>query len=198
MIRVALFGGAFDPPHIGHVISVTNILNSGLIDELWFIPSGDSRYDKRAEASAGHRAAMLKLVIGETFGADKRLSVSTIQFEGSMADCATIDLWDALRTRHPEREFSFVIGSDNIPMLAGWRNPERLIAEVTFLVLVRPGVAEPPPMKNGHLTWVEESRRLGAAVSSSNVRELIRAGRRVHGIVPAEVKNYIRRESLYV
>src|SRR4051812_41756495 len=120
MNRIAVFGGAFDPPHVGHLSIVSALINSALSSEVWFVPTGDIR-DKPACAPSAQRTKMLQIFIEENFKSDAAVRLNLCQMEGSSPGSYTIDLMRHLRGLHPDHEFSFVIGSDLLKDLPRWK-----------------------------------------------------------------------------
>jgi len=194
--KVALFGGAFDPPHLGHVVAVTLLLNSRLIDEVWLIPAGDDRRDKKPVADAASRRKMVELMLDECFQGVAQVRLNPIQLEGELPGSFTIDLWDRLKRDYPAHIFYFVIGADNLKKIADWKDPQRLAAEVQWMLISRPGekVPEYCPFK---FICVPNKSNLGVAVSSSALRSMIKHGHSLVGLIPRQVLEYIAARKLY-
>ena len=191
-----MFGGAFDPPHVGHILIVTNILNAGLADEVWIVPSGDGRYDKSPVASARHRSELLRLVRYSVFPDDKRVKIDLTQLNNPADKCYTIDLIDALKSTHAGHDFSLVVGSENAPLISKWRDGERLLKENKFLAIIRPG-AETKLNSSENITYLSGPDAVLCNVSSSMVRRFIKENRCLEGLLPAPLIDYIRSEKLY-
>ena len=194
--RVALFGGAFDPPHNGHVLIITALLNSRLVDQIWVVPVGDGRADKRTAACAAARRRMVEAMLQEFFGDGESVLINPIQLEGKLPGSYTVDLLDEMQRLHPRISFSFVIGADNLKQIPSWKSPERLFKEVRWLVMPRPGEIMPPraPL---HLKMISGPMNFQTSVSSSAVREALSKGQSLAGVVPASVLALIRAEKIY-
>ncbi len=195
-MRIALFGGAFDPPHLGHVATITTLLNSGRVDQVWIVPVGDNRTDKTPHASAPARQKMVELMRVEHFGSDARVQISTLQLEDKLPGSYTIDLIDYLRKETPAHEFFFVIGADNLRQISKWKEAERLMREVQFLVMFRPGESVVAPA-GLQVRVINESEAAQVNISSSNVRDMVRKGSTLGGAVPAQVIEFIDKNKLY-
>ena len=111
MKRIALYGGSFDPPHLGHVITITALLNSGLVDEIWLVPTG-LRRDKIHHASVDDRKAMIAIMLSTMFGSRVRAYLDTSQINRSWQLSTTAELIAEMERQYPNHVFLFVIGSD--------------------------------------------------------------------------------------
>ena len=194
--RVALYGGSFDPPHYGHILTITHLLNSDWVDEVWLVPAGDGRYDKKPIAAAAQRKNMLELAVLQEFPDDSRVHIETLQLEGPLKESATFDLLEACSAAHPQCEFLFVIGADNVEQLPTWRSASLLLRKYRFLLVMRGGEAAPLQLPD-YILRVEQSERSSCNFSSSELRELIKIGAVVAGLLPANVRRYIEKENLY-
>lgn len=192
----ALFGGAFDPPHNGHLLTVSHLLNSEWIDEVWLVPSGDSRYDKQPEASSGDRLEMLKRAVSEAGILGERCRILDIQFRPPFENSYTFDLVQHLAKAEPHvSEWFFVIGEDNVESVRGWHRSEELQSLVRFIVL--------PREAGGRITLPEGFQYLSQEripfidVSSSEIRGLFQRGKQAAGLVPPAVSQYVQERGLY-
>lgn len=104
-MRVALIGGAFDPPHNGHILCVSNLFNSKLVDQVWLVPSGDGRYDKKSEASSALRKKMLEIIVENDFKRDSRIKIELSQIDNPKDPCYTSELLKRLARQHSSNEF---------------------------------------------------------------------------------------------
>ena len=193
--NIALFGGAFDPPHNGHIRLARAVVSSSHFDEFWFVPAGDSRYDKEAHEFATHRVAMLNIAIQEEFGLESHVKVEAAQAEEKLPGSYTIDLVRYLRTLHPSYLFSFVLGSDRIESLPEWKDFHELSSLVHFLAVPRldDGVEELPP----YVTPLEDVDFEACDIASSQIRGLIQAESSLQDLISPEVEKYIQNHGLY-
>lgn len=194
--RIALYGGAFDPPHLGHVLAITHVLNSGLADEVWLVPVGDDRGDKEPpQVNALYRKKMSELLIKSYFSG-KPVKLCSLQLDGKLPGSVTIDLLEHLEEIYPKHSFLFVIGADNIAKLQSWTDSERLLKKVEFLVVARPGEDHITP-RQGKFTLLKDSQKIEATISSSLARALVREGKCMSGIIPEEIAQFIKANKLY-
>ena len=172
MSRVAVYGGAFDPPHLGHAFAVTWLLSR--VDEVWLMPTARHAFGK-AMSPWEARAGLLETTLA---GFD-RTRVRVIDIERRLAEAAegptyTWDVLSALQVEHPERAFSLVVGSDNLAVAGRWHNFDALVERWPLIVLDRPG-HEAALRRFIHARPCEVSPPL-PDVSSSQVRSAIRGG----------------------
>ena len=193
-IRVGIAGGAFDPPHNGHLMMASMALNSGAVDEVWFVPSGN-RPDKTYRTPIEHRMQLLALLLRDGVPADEdRIKVSSLEVDEPRL-VGTVELFRELRHRHPHYSFSAIIGSDLVKDLPRWRHPTELRSEVPFLVIPRGGSPLTADDGGFHLTWV--ATELALAVSSTSLRALLSEGKSVVGLMPGSLIDYVSRKGLY-
>ena len=195
MARIALFGGSFDPPHFGHVMTVTAVLNSQLVDEVWLIPSGLQR-DKTTRTSAEHRKAMISIMLATMFGSKVPVYLEGAQIDQDTKDSTTIDLVHHMKRQYAQHSFWIVIGSDLVPEVPNWHRAKELLKLTNFLVMPRPGY-EPTDKLPARMRMLENPALALTNISSSMVRKLISRGESLEGIVPPAVIAHILRYGLY-
>src|SRR3990167_4035831 len=133
MKKIALYGGTFSPPHIGHASVIEAILRLFPCDEIWVMPSAD-RHDKTASAQSEHRLKMLRTMIGELFP-NPNIPMLVSDFEiRTNKPTVTYETLQALKKEYPDHEFYFVLGSENLENIkTKWINGEKLLQENNFL-----------------------------------------------------------------
>lgn len=191
---IAVFGGAFDPFHNGHVAAITLLLTVPIIDRVLVVPSGD-RPDKRKVSPAHDRFEMTRRGVEAAFANNPRVIVSAAQSRGEVG-FSTIDL-----VTHVQRHFAMpagvVIGSELLKDLPQWHRAEELRELARFLVLERPGVVK----ETAPVGWrVEFLPTFGAAaveVSSSELRTRLARGDLCEGLLPEAVRDYCVMRGLY-
>jgi nicotinate-nucleotide adenylyltransferase len=178
-MRVAFFGGSFNPPHVAHQLVALYVLETAAVDELWLCPCAKHPFDK-ALAPYVHRLRMCELAAAAL---GPRVRVSDI--EGRLGgDSRTLVTLKALRTEHPGHDFLLVVGADIEPELSLWHGAEELLRTVPRIVVGRTGFA------GGGLAM--------PAVSSTEVRARLAAGAPVTELVPRLVEAYVRQHGLYL
>lgn len=181
--RIGFFGGSFNPPHIAHVLAVHYALLRWQFDFVAVVPTFDHPFDKELVDFA-HRMRMTRIAF-EHLG--ERVHVLSVEQELPHPSY-TWQTLQHLRHCYPDSELALLIGSDILEELPRWHNADALQRE--FPIYVIPRIGENSP--------VGEARTgLLPALSSSQVRELLRKGEDVSGLVPARVLGYIREYELY-
>lgn len=180
-MQVALLGGSFNPPHVGHVLAAHFVRATQPIDELWLLPSFHHPFGK-ALTPFEHRVKMCELICRETSG---WMKVSEVEREIG-GEGRTVDTLEFLRARFPEHSFTFVIGSDILPDLPKWKDFPRIRTLAKVLVLYRAGYPAPeavgPPL---------------AEVSSTQIRDALARGEVPDSLVPTAVLEYAKENRLY-
>lgn len=191
MIRTAIFCGSFDPVHTGHAILANHVAQSGLVDELWLMPSRVNPLKTSAPPVAdSHRLEMCRLVAGKCSG------VVASDFEqGLPVPSYTYRTLSCLKEAYPDRKFILLIGSDNWLCFSQWRDHDRIISEFGLLIYPRPGyeidsVTLPPTV-----TLLKDVPQ--TLVSSTFIRNGLAAGRNMNFLLPSGVLDYIKKERLY-
>jgi nicotinate-nucleotide adenylyltransferase len=178
-MRVAFFGGSFNPPHVAHQLVALYVLETAAVDELWLVPCFQHPFDK-ALAPYPHRLRMCELA---AVALGPRVRVSDI--EGRLGgDSRTLVTLNALRAEFPQHEFSLVVGADIEPELPSWYGAEELLRTFPRIVVGRGGFA------GGEGLAMPE-------LSSTEVRAPLASGDTVGALLPSSVESYIRDHRLY-
>jgi nicotinate-nucleotide adenylyltransferase len=136
-MKIAIFGGSFDPPHYGHATAVSALLNSKIIDQVWILPS-NARSDKRNYLSFQDRLLVTTQFFYESFPNNHRVIVS--DFEGSFSsNPGSRAILRSLRERYQKLTFYLALGEDLVADLPGWIDGDQLIVEEHFLIISRGG-----------------------------------------------------------
>ena len=177
MAVTAVFGGRFDPPHLGHVaLARTAVAHFG-IDDLHVTVVADAAH-KPSEAPAADRLAMARLAFADL--------LATVELEEHPY---TVDALEAAGYDDP----IFLIGADELVAFPTWKQPGRVLELARLGVATRPGYAPATTSPRIQLFELEPH-----PVSSSELRERVRDGRPIDGLVPAAVARYIRDGGLYI
>ncbi|WP_048600363.1 nicotinate-nucleotide adenylyltransferase [Rubeoparvulum massiliense] len=187
MKRIGIFGGTFDPIHLGHLITAEQVLEQMKLDEIWLLPNQIPPHKDGARASSQHRLAMLQLVCED----HPSLRVESYEIERS-GPSYTIRTMEGLHALYPSYQFFFIIGGDMAEYLPQWKEIDQLLQLVQFIAVERPGYEVkrcPYPL---HVVST-----IPIALSSSMVRERLGTGRSVRYLLPAKVEAYIKEHHLY-
>lgn len=190
-MRLAILGGSFDPPHVGHLLAATDACEQLALDRLVFVPAATQPLKAGlARASADQRLAMVRLLVE----GDPRFEVSALEVErGGLS--YTVDTLAHFEAQHPDAARFLLLGSDVLGSFARWRDPERIVALAQPVLLTRHGDPDTDVPR-----VLRDVRRLPTRridVSSTEIRERIRAGRPIRGFVTDAVAAYIGRGGLY-
>lgn len=197
MERIGLLGGTFDPPHVGHLIMASVLVDALGLSRVWFVPAADPPHKQgRAITPAAQRLAMLRLAITP----DERFALSLIDIERP-GPHYSVDMVAAARQFEPDARFYFLLGSDSLLDVPGWYAPERLIQLCELAVLERPGypldldaLAEALPGLRERVVRVEGPE---IRLSATTVRARVRAGESIRYLVTPAVERYISAEKPY-
>jgi nicotinate-nucleotide adenylyltransferase len=189
--RLGIFGGTFDPPHVGHLVTAVNVRYELSLDRVLLVVA-DRPWQKvgtRDISSAEDRFAMVEAAVGDVEG----LEASRIELDrGGMS--YTADTLSELLAADPALDLYVILGSDAAVGLPGWERAEEVRALSTIVVVERPGSGEgePPP----GWSWVRvEVPRL--EVSSTDLRARVVEGRPLDYLLSAAVIETIGRRRLY-
>jgi nicotinate-nucleotide adenylyltransferase len=185
--RLALFGGAFDPIHNGHLAVARAAASSFRLDRVLFLPASRPPHKPACHASFDDRCRMAELAVA----GDARFEVSRLE-EGP-GRSYSIDTIEKVRAQSaPSHELFFVLGADAFAEITSWHRWPDVARAVTFLVVSRPGHAYHIPPE----AHVERLDTLELPVSSSEIRRKLAAGELVVD-VPPDVLGYIAARHLY-
>jgi nicotinate-nucleotide adenylyltransferase len=189
-VRIGIFGGSFDPPHIGHLAVAQDALEALELDLLYFVPARISpfkihdpgtdpsiRADLVEHALAGHPA--LRVWRGELERPAPSYTVETVE---------------ALRRIHPDGVLHLLMGSDQWSSFPRWRSPGRIVELATICVMGRANGADAAG-EGAFDARPVPTRRID--VSSTEVRERVAAGRSIRFLVPESVRRGIEENGLY-
>ena len=183
--RIGVFGGTFDPVHVGHLAIALAALESVPLDRVLFVPVRRSPLkDRDPLASTADRVAMLETAIAR----EPRFALSRAELEREGVSY-TVDTLEQLRS---QGELFLILGSDALAYLARWRAPDRIRELATIIVAARPGAPEPDAM-HGARTF--DAPRLD--ISSRELRARAARGMSLRYLVPDAVWEHIKRHGLY-
>ena len=198
-MRIALFGGSFDPPHRGHVAIARAAADAFALDYVLFAPAGRQPLKSGAHASYADRLEMTLLACTEdprfqTFGFDKPRSDGQPNY--------TVDALDYLSRDETPAQLFNIAGADSFATLAQWRDPERLLELAEWIVVSRPGHALADP---AGLTLTPQQRTrihlldsVHENVAATELRDRLREGDPCTDLLPAPVSHYIHHHHLYL
>lgn len=191
MEHLGLFGGSFDPVHLGHLLVAHAAREELNLTRLFFIPAAQSPFKPGHAPTPGReRLRLLRLALAGQPWCD--LDEQEIRRGGVSYTIDTVR--DYIR-RFPAAQLYYLIGADHVAQLPKWREAEGLAQLVQFVALPRPGQPEisfPPPFRGRML------RGFPVAISSSEIRVRVKNGLPIGHLVPAAVAEAVRNNGLYL
>ena len=187
-VKLGVFGGTFDPPHIAHLVAAQEIHGQLGLDRLLLMVAAAPPHKLDREVSAGEvRLEMVRAAIA----GDPRFEASAIELERE-GPSYTVDTLRTLRELHPGAELFLAIGADQAVELESWREPDEIARLATIVAFARSGQEVPEtrwPLRRVDVPHME--------VSSTEVRRRVRAGEPCRYLVPDPVAAIIRARGLY-
>jgi len=197
MEKIGIFGGSFDPPHIGHVQSAQQAAKALSLDRLLMIPAAAPPHKSGCFVSGEHRLAMLRIACGD----DPVLQPSDMELRRS-GPSYTYETVEAVRDAYPDAEVFLLMGSDMFLSFLNWKHPERILAQAKLAVFCRGDKGEKEKIaqqkalleQQGHSVFCVENHVV--QISSTQMRRLL-AFHCADEFLPAGVGDYIRENGLY-
>ncbi len=195
--RLGVFGGTFDPPHVGHLILAQVACDRLNLERIVFVPAAQPPHKQDQHITAAlHRFAMLQRAIQ----GNPRFEVSRVDID-RQGPHYTSDMLSILRAQYRGYELFFLMGADLFSELMTWRAPEWIIAQATLAVMRRPNATINIDALEARLPGVRERVVIVDAplidISASALRETVRKGLSIRYQVPDAVLEYINQQRLY-
>jgi len=195
--RVAIFGGTFDPPHLGHFILAEQIKNRFELAEIIFMPAGKPPHKiDKAISPNQDRFEMLKLAVDK----NKDFFLSDWELKGNDYSYTAKTLSQFVPQLDADEVF-FIIGADSLAEIFKWKNPEYLLSEGKFIVFNRPGYNLEDILKEEKyqpfLNNIWTYQGLNIEISSSLIRKEFINGKSIRYLTLDQIKNYIEKNNLY-
>jgi len=194
--RVIVFGGTFDPVHVGHLTIAEQSLERTGMDAVWFVPANLPPLRASAVAPAETRLAMLRAATAGHRGfavLDLELSRGGVSY--------TAETMRALRAVHPDTDFVILVGADAARGIGAWHGASELLAKEGFLIVNRTGTPALEPAELQRIGFDPQRTTmlevLSPPVSASEVRRRVATGEDITGMVPGAVAEMISRQGLY-
>ena len=190
LIKTGLFFGSFNPIHNGHMAIAEYIREYTDLEQLWFVVSPQNPFKKKASLLEDHHRLEL---VHRAIGDDTRFRVSDIEFHMPKPSY-TVDTLSYLSEKYPDREFSIILGADNLKSFNKWKNCEILVEKYKRYVYPRFGVCDDEMKKHKNVELVHAPR---IEISSSFIREAIADGKTVKYFMPLPVFEYLDEMNFY-
>lgn len=198
VLRIGVFGGTFDPIHMGHLIVAEDARAALELDKVLFIPAGQPWFKSyRQITEAHHRLAMVRLAVE----GNPSFDVADIEIRRT-GPSYTVDTLAELRGQYPNAEFIVILGVDALREIDRWYQPRRLFELASVVGVARPGASLDPSVLNAAIPGASTRMRLLDSVlidiSGTEIRQRVAAGHSILYRVPASVERYIHDNCLYL
>lgn len=200
--RIGLYGGSFDPIHVGHLISARSIAEAMSFSKVILIPSARPPHKEGvAMTTAEHRMAMVRLAIE----GDPLFEASDVEL-GRAGPSFTLDTVMEYRRRLGDTaELFWIIGADSLPELPTWHRIDELVKRVTIVTAARPGFVKPAVADLAEAVGKEAAQALLSNccltpeidISATRIRARVAAGDSIRYLTPEAVASYIQQHGLY-
>lgn len=191
-MKIAIFGGSFNPPHIMHKQIALSLINNKYCDKVIFVPTGD-KYNKEHLVDDMHRLNMLKIMCeGNT-----NLCVSDYELHGDLK--YTYQTLDHFQEKYEDSEIFFVLGFDNLKSFKSWRRFEYILSKYKLLVVDRDNIDE-NYLKEEFEEFLDSiifTTVYPQKISSSSIRKELKKFR-ISELIEPEVLEYIEDNKLYI
>ena len=200
-MRIGIFGGTFDPVHLGHLILAEQAREQGRLDEVWFVPAPrPPQKDGRSITRFDVRVEMLELAIA----GNASFRVDPLERDRT-GPSFTVDTLTELHRRAPEHAYALIVGGDALADLPLWRDPRGIVSRAELLVMARPGsspIDEGDLRRSLGLTGEDELRmRVIEAplidIASRDIRRRVTEGRSVRYLLPRSIEVFVGERRLY-
>jgi nicotinate-nucleotide adenylyltransferase len=196
-LRVGILGGAFNPPHLGHLVCAQEAFVQLELDRVVFMPVGEPPHrDLEGDPGAEARLEMVELAIAD----DERFTTSRLEIDRE-GPSYTADTLEQLLAESPDAELFLILGGDQAAALPSWHEPEQVLERATVAVFERMSWGRNAiVIKIGRLPGAERVRYLDMPliqVSSSSLRRRVRQGVPIRYLVPDKVADYVVANELY-
>lgn len=190
--RIGVMGGTFDPVHHGHLVAAAEVADRFGLDEVIFVPTGEPWQKTGRTVSAAEDRYLMTVI---ATAANPRFSVSRVDIDRGGPTYTVDTLRDLAAERGYDTEFFFITGADALGAILSWRDAEELVGLAHFVGCTRPGhTLADPGLPGARVSLVEVP---ALAISSTDCRARVAAGRPVWYLVPEGVVQYIAKRSLY-
>lgn len=191
-MKLGIFGGTFNPPHVGHLIVAESVRDQMQLDRIFFVPSASPPHKQDpAIAVPSARLQMTRLAVA----GNTRFEVSEIELDRE-GPSYTIDTVAGIADLYPRGNLLLIIGVDNLLEFDSWKSPREILQKADLVVMTRPGF-QIPDAKNEFIRASKIVHVPPIGISGTDIRRRIRMGRSIRYLVPEAVEDYILRRGLY-
>ena len=200
MEKIGILGGTFDPFHLGHLSVLEAAVEEAECDRIMLLPAKMSPFKLEQKiADEKHRIAMVSCVATEY----ENVEVSTLEIDGPEVSY-TYETMKKIQEKRPEDDLHFIMGSDSLLTLESWYMGEELLRDFSFILAPRPGYdstktkEKKNAVKKKYGTEIRVLHNKLRDISSTEIKETIKAGKEIGHLVPTKVAEYIHEHGLYL
>ena len=189
-IRLGVMGGTFDPIHFGHLVAASEAASAFHLAKVIFVPTGEP-WQKQTITDSEHRYQMTQLAIA----GNEHFDISRVDVDRP-GPTFTVDTLRDIAAEHPEAELFFITGADSISQIGTWKDAEEIWELAHFVGVTRPGHSlQVPKSPHGAVSLLEIP---ALAISSTDIRARVKAGKPIDYLLPEAVIEYIKQNNLYL
>lgn len=189
-IRLGVMGGTFDPIHFGHLVAASEAASAFNLDKVIFVPTGEP-WQKQNITDSEHRYRMTQLAIS----GNQHFDISRVDVDRP-GPTYTVDTLRDIHAQQPNAELFFITGADSISQIGTWKDSDKIWPLAHLVGVTRPGHSlEVPKSPHGAVSLLEIP---ALAISSTDIRARVKAGKPIDYLLPKAVIDYIKQNNLYV
>jgi nicotinate-nucleotide adenylyltransferase len=189
-VNIGVFGGTFDPPHLGHLVAAQDAAVALALDRLIFVPAADPPHKRGEQVSA---ASVRSEMLQATIAGNPQFEISTCELDRA-GPSYTVDTLRKLGEQYPKATLQLLVGVDQVRDFASWREPDEIVKLAAVVMLSRDGVDQIGAKGDFVRQTVPVTR---VDISSTLIRARVAAGVPIRYLVSDEVVKIIEREGLY-
>ncbi len=188
-MKIGLYFGSFNPVHNGHLMIANTILEYSDLDRIWFVVSPQNPFKEQRQLLPDyHRLELLRLALGD----NEKYKASDIEFRMPKPSY-TVDTLAYLADKYPEKQFSLIMGADNLKNLNKWKNSEFILKNYDILVYPR-SESDEKIIQTGRIKLIEAPQ---IEVSSTFIRQARKSGKDVRYFMPPAAYEYLTEMHFY-
>ena len=191
MQKIGLFFGSFNPVHTGHLVIAQTMVDHTELDKVWFVVSPQNPF--KPAKSLLHEFDRFDMV-SAAIADNPKLGLTDVEFRLPRPSY-TIDTLHHLRTKHPDKEFSLILGEDNLEGFPRWKESDRILSNHRLFVSPRPNAADSPLRHHDHVVMVPAPMM---DISATWIRQAVRDRKSIRYLVPDAVAEIIDRKGFYL
>ena len=191
MQKIGLFFGSFNPVHTGHLVIAQTMVDHTDLDKVWFVVSPQNPF--KPAKSLLHEFDRFDMVAA-AIADNPKLGLTDVEFHLPRPSY-TIDTLHHLRTKHPDKEFSLILGEDNLEGFPRWKESDRILSNHRLFVYPRPNAADSPLRHHDHVVMVPAPVM---DISATWIRQAVRDRKSIRYLVPDAVAEIIDRKGFYL